>query len=101
MKSRWICSICCPMHRVYVLPLSKLLCGTNVVQCLFALNADVAQGLAVCELGGTLTGGLLLLLLGPVAAALAAAALHLAAWLGGAALLRRFRYPCCLREYAM
>ena len=54
--------------------------------------ADVAHGLAVCEVGGTLTGGLLLLLLGPVATAVAAAALHLAAWLAGATLLRRFRW---------
>ena len=53
--------------------------------------ADVAHGLAVCEVGGTLTGGLLLLLLGPVATAITVAALHLAAWLAGAALLRRFR----------
>lgn len=56
------------------------------------LSADVAHGLAVCELGGALTGGLLLLLLGPVATAAVAAALHLAAWLAGAALLRRFRW---------
>jgi hypothetical protein len=56
-----------------------------------SLLADVAHGLAVCEVGGTLTGGLLLLLLGPVATAIVAAALHLAAWLAGAALLRRFR----------
>jgi uncharacterized membrane protein len=48
--------------------------------------------LAVCEVGGTLTAGLLLLLLGPVSTAAVAAALHLAAWLAGAALLRRFWY---------
>lgn len=60
-------------------------------QCSCICAADVAQGLAVCELGGSLTGGLLLLLLEPVTAALFAAALHLAAWLGGAALLRRDR----------
>ena len=54
-------------------------------------GADLWQGLAVCQLGGTLTGGLLLLWLAPAAAAAAAAALHLAAWLAGALLMRRFR----------
>lgn len=55
--------------------------------------ADVAQGLAACQLGGSLTGGLLLLCFGPTVAAAAAGALHAAAWLAGAALLTRFRYP--------
>ncbi len=55
--------------------------------------ADVAQGLAACELGGSLTGGLLLLCFGPTVAAAAAGAMHAAAWLASAALLTRFRYP--------